>query len=157
MFDFRKFRVLFSYMLDTCRYVCAERHGLMIRGVHPPLRPWCIYPPCFRFPPYFRKIFGLWGKFLYFHPPKFLMTFFLVIDHKFRISPIFSLFQYIFPLFRKNFYFPLLWQIFPLCFTQIHLLFAYFTCISFPPYFYHDAFMHHPMHVLDAPANDRIL
>jgi len=24
-------------------------------------------------------------------------------------------------------------------------------CISFPPYFDHDAFMHHPMHVLDAP------
>jgi len=23
----------------------------------------------------------------------------------------------------------------------------------FPPYFYHDAFMHHPMHVLDAPGN----
>ena len=26
-------------------------------------------------------------------------------------------------------------------------------CISFPPYFDHDAFMHHPMHVLHAPAN----
>src|SRR6218665_1991187 len=25
-------------------------------------------------------------------------------------------------------------------------------CISFPPYFDHDAFMHHPMHVLDAPV-----
>ena len=24
-------------------------------------------------------------------------------------------------------------------------------CISFPPYFDHDAFMHHPMHVLEAP------
>src|SRR6218665_231702 len=37
---------------------------------------------------------------------------------------------------------------FPPCFTQIHLLLTYFTCISFAPYFYHDAFMHHPMHVL---------
>src|SRR6218665_3119992 len=26
-------------------------------------------------------------------------------------------------------------------------------CILFPPYFDHDAFMHHPMHVLDAPAH----
>jgi len=25
-------------------------------------------------------------------------------------------------------------------------------CISFPPYFDHDAFKHHPMHVLDAPV-----
>jgi len=28
-------------------------------------------------------------------------------------------------------------------------------CISFPPYFNHDAFMHHPMHVLDAPGNKK--
>src|SRR6218665_1929441 len=50
------------------------------------------FPPISDFP-YFRKIFGLWGKFftilrfpkkfLDFHPPKFLMTCFLVIDHKF--------------------------------------------------------------------------
>src|SRR6218665_2923578 len=32
------------------------------------------------------------------------------------------------------------------------MLFTYFTCISFHPYFYHDAFMPHPMHVLDAPV-----
>ena len=38
-------------------------------------------------------------------------------------------------------------------FRKIHLLFTYFVCISFPPYFDHDAFMHHPMHVLDAPEN----
>src|SRR6218665_3331852 len=59
------------------------------------------------------------------------MTFFLVIDHKFRISPLFSLFQYISPLFRENVSSPLLFQISPR-FTQIHLLFTYFTCI-FPP------------------------
>jgi len=29
----------------------------------------------------------------------------------------------------------------------------YFMCISFPPYCDYDAFMHHTMHVLDAPAN----
>src|SRR6218665_267065 len=42
------------------------------------------------------------------------------------------MFQYIFPLFRENYYSP--------CFRQIQLLFTYFTCISFPPYFDHDAF-----------------
>jgi len=26
------------------------------------------------------------------------------------------------------------------------------TLRVFPPYFYHDAFMHHTMHVLDAPV-----
>jgi len=79
------------------------------------------FTPCFRFPPLFsknfrtlRKIFKLLPfpeKFIDFHPPKFLKTFFLVIE--FRISPLFSLFQYISPLFRKNYYSPLLWQLFP--------------------------------------------
>ena len=82
------------------------------RGVHPPLRPWCI-SPCFRFAPYFREIFQtLWRIF--------------------KISP--------FPEIRHT------------LFSKIHLLFTYFLCISFPPYFDHDGFMHHPMHVLDAPA-----
>ena len=29
-------------------------------------------------------------------------------------------------------------------------------CISFPPYFDHDAFMHHPMLVLDAPDSKEL-
>src|SRR6218665_2535674 len=33
--------------------------------------------------------------------------------------------------------------------TRVVTLSVYF----FPPYFDHDAFMHHPMHVLDAPAS----
>ena len=80
------------------------------------------------------------------------MTFF-VIDHKFkfRISSLFSLFQYIPPCFAKIII-PPYFDKFPPCFRQTHLLFTYFTCISFLPYFDHDAFMHHPMHVLDAPA-----
>jgi len=80
---------------------------------------------------------------------------FLVIDHKFqisfRISPYFSCFSTFPPLFRENYYFPLLWKIslpvlekftcflhafcvfrFPLTLTMMHL------CIT------------HPMHVLDA-------
>jgi len=38
------------------------------------------------------------------------------------------------------------------CFPKIQHLFTYFMCISFPPCFGHDEFMHHPMHVLDAPV-----
>jgi len=110
------------------------------------------FPPCFRFPPYFRKILRLRGKFPKFYLFREIFRFssakisdelFLVIDHKFRISPLFFLFRYISSLFRENYYFPLLPKI-STCFPKIHLLFTYFLCISFPPYFDHDAFMHHP-------------
>src|SRR6218665_321619 len=47
-----------------------------------------------------------------------------------------------FRLFSKNF--PTLWKIFKI----LHTLCVF----RFPPYFDHDAFMHHPMQVLDAPA-----
>jgi len=33
-------------------------------------------------------------------------------------------------------------------FLHTHVLYVYFVS----PYFYHDAFMHHPMHLLDAPV-----
>src|SRR6218665_672165 len=104
-----------------------------------------------------RKIFKMLPfleKFLAFHPPKFVMTFFLfflVIDYKFRISPLFSLFQYISPLFPENYYFPYFDKFSPLFYTNspaFNLLYVYFVS----PYLYHDAFMHHPMHVLDACA-----
>jgi len=50
------------------------------------------------------KILPYPEKFLDFHPPKFLMTFF---SHRPQISnfPLFFLFQYISPLFHKNYYF----------------------------------------------------
>jgi len=126
-------------------------------GASIPLWDHDAFPPCFRFHPLFHKHFQtFWNfltilpfpeKFLDFHPQKFLMTFFLVIDQNFQISPLFSLFP---PCFAKIFLSPYFSK-FPPCFRQIHLLFTYFTCI-FSPYFDHDAFMHHPMHVLDAPA-----
>ena len=67
---------------------------------HPsPLKQWCIFPPISYFP-YFqrnfwtpRKISPIWPfptKFPDFHPPKFMTTFFLVVDHRIRISPHFS-------------------------------------------------------------------
>ena len=104
------------------------------RGVHPHSETMMHFSPCFRFSPYFREIFGLFTilpfheKFLDFLPPKFLMTFFLVIDHKFRISP----------LFRENHSFPPTLTNFPppvldkfTCFLHILLVFS--------PYFYRDA------------------
>ena len=55
-----------------------------------PLRPWCIFPSVSDFPPIFEKfnwkIFNILPfpeKFIDFHPRKFLITFFLVVDHKF--------------------------------------------------------------------------
>src|SRR6218665_2693012 len=90
-------------------------------------------------------------KFLDFHPQKFLMTFF---SHRPQISNfplIFPVSVHFPPVSRKLLLSPLLLKISP-CFRKIPLLFTYFLCISFPPYFDHDAFMHHPMHVLDAPG-----
>src|SRR6218665_1964426 len=56
---------------------------------------------------------------------------FLVIDHKFRIYPLFSLLQYISPCFSEIIL-PTLTNS-PPPFIKIHLLFTYFMCISFPP------------------------
>src|SRR6218665_854013 len=85
--------------------------------------------------PLLRKIFFLFlhfftilpfpEKFLDFHPP----------SHRPQILnfPLFSLFQYISPLFRENYSFPPTFTIFPFCFRQIHLLFTYFMFIFFLP------------------------
>src|SRR6218665_3759278 len=97
-------------------------------------------------------------KILDFHPPKFLMTF-LANDYKFRIFPLFSLFRYTYPpCFAKIIVSSLFSKISPLAFEKfknLHLLFTYFMCIFVSPYFDHDAFMHHPMHVLVAPVNNK--
>ena len=60
------------------------------------------------------------------------MTFFLVIDHKFRFPPLFSLFQYISPLFRKNYSFPLLLQISPPVLGKF-ICFLHTLHVFFPP------------------------
>src|SRR6218665_3070066 len=133
-------------------------------GVSIPPETMMHFPPCFRFSPLFSKTFQTLReiftilpfpkKFSSFsYPPKFSDD--LFFSHRPQISnfpPIF-LFQYISPLFRQNYYFPPTLTNFAPCFRQFHLLFTYFTCISFPPYFDHDAFMHHTMHVLDAPGS----
>ena len=58
----------------------------------------------------------------------------LFFSHRPQI-PNFPYFRYFstFPsLFRENYYFPPTLTNFLPCFTQIHRLFTYFTCISFP-------------------------
>src|SRR6218665_2717774 len=71
------------------------------------------------------------------HPPEAMMHF-----------PLFQISLY----FRKFFQTP--WKIFPILpFPKKLRVFTYFLCFSFPqPKFDHDAFMHHTMHVLDAPV-----
>jgi len=100
-----------------------------MQGRPSPLRQWCI-SPCFRFPLCFRKFSE---KCFHFYLPKFLMTFF---SHQPQISnfPLFSLFLYIFPLFRKIYSFPLLLKISPLFSANLRV-FTYLMCFLFPPTF----------------------
>ena len=114
-------------------------------------------PLCFRFPLILQTFsdsvenfqnFTFSQKIFPFSSAKIFDELFLVNDRKFRISPLFSLFQYISPCFAKIIISPS--KNFIPCFQKNYLLFTYFMCISFPPYFDHDAFMHHPLHVLDA-------
>ena len=83
------------------------------------------FPPVSDFPPrpYFRKIFRLRRKFPNFTFSHKIFRFssaeisddlFLVVDYKFGISPLFSLFQYISPYFGTIIISPLLLQISPL-------------------------------------------
>jgi len=127
-------------------------------GASFPLRQWCI-SLCFRFPLFPKNFLTPWKIsqilpfpeiFWDFQPPKFLMTFF-VIKHKFRI-PLFSVFKYISPYF-DFFTFPPTFQNFPPVFrkfTCFYTLYVFFIS----SYFYHDAVMHHTMHVglLEVPA-----
>ena len=114
--------------------------------------------PCFRFPPYFRKIFGLCGNFSKFYVFRKNVSIFIGQNFWWPHRSQISNFPPIFPvsLFQKNIISPLLWTI-SLTVFLIHLLFTYSMCISFTPYFDHDAFMHHLMHVLDAPGHVFIL
>ena len=83
------------------------------RGVHPP-EAMMHFPPVSDFPPIFDKFLD-WKiskmlpfpeKIFDFHPPKCLMSddLFLVIDHKFRIPPIFPVLE--FPSVSRKLLFP---------------------------------------------------
>ena len=114
--------------------------NLCLSGVSTPLRQSCIsFPLCFRFPPYFKKFFRLRRKFSQFqlfpkkisdfHWPNFWWLFFRWLQ--ILNSPLFSMFQYISPLFRQNYYYPYFFK-FP-WFRNIYVFFTYFMCFSFPP------------------------
>ena len=98
-----------------------------------------VFPPVSGFP-HFRKNFKLVRNspnltFCHFHPSKFLMPFF---RHRLQIwnFPLFSLFYYISPLFRKKYYFPLLFQI-PLWFRKLYMFFYILSVFFVSPYFDH--------------------
>jgi len=114
------------------------------RGVHSPLRPWCISPLFQISPPIFETFSDSLQNLIFFLPfpdkfldffirqNKFLMTFFYPSTTNFEFPLFSSCFSTFLPLFRENYHFPLLWQ-FPLCFRKIHLFFTSLFCISFPP------------------------
>src|SRR6218665_1728633 len=92
--------------------------------------------PLFQISPLFSKKFlTFWkiseslpfpDKISYFHPPKFLTTFF-------RIStPVLPVLLH-FPSDSRKFIIPPYFSKFPPCFRKIQQLFTYFTCNFFPP------------------------
>src|SRR6218665_3975722 len=109
-------------------------------GVHPP-EAMMHFPSLFQISPHiFEKFsdseenfqnFTFSRKISRFSSEKISDDLFLVINHKFRVPPIFPVSVHFHPVSRKLLFFPLLLKI-PPCFRKIHLLFTYFTCISFP-------------------------
>ena len=84
--------------------------GTVPSGAFIPMRPWCIFPLFQIFPHISEKFsdfqeifynFTFSRKISWFSSAKISDDFFLVIDHKFPISPLFSLFRYISPCFAK--------------------------------------------------------
>jgi len=105
------------------------------------------------FPPVFEKNFYFLGNFwnftfsrqnFIFSSVKISDDLFFLFFQNFRIPPVLPVLLH-FPPDSRKFIIPLLFKI-PPCFRKIQQLFTYFTCNFFPPYFDHDAFMHHPMY-----------
>jgi len=129
-----------------------------IQGSPSPLRPWCIYPLVSDFPLFQKKFSDSVENFpgFTFSEEKFRFSFakisndlFLVIDHtNLKFPPLFSFFHPNSTLFRPNLSYPPTLPNFSLWFRKISVFCTCFLWFLFPPYFYHDAFMH----VLDAPA-----
>src|SRR6218665_2466783 len=104
----------------------------------------CI-SPCFRFqiPPIFGKFSDSEENFHNFTFSRKISSFsfaeisddlFLVIDHKFRISPLFSPIQYISSSVSRKLLLPPYFDKFPPpVLDKLTCFFTYFTCISFPP------------------------
>ena len=87
------------------------RHWFLEAGASILMRPWCISP-----------LFQI-----------SLPPIFLVVDHKFWMSSLFSLFQYISRLFRENYYFPSTLKNVPPVLGKF-TCFLYTSCVfRFPP------------------------
>jgi len=118
------------------------------RGVHP---PWGndVFPLCFTFPPVFEKNSNSEENF-----PNSIRQYFWwpYFSHQPQISNflLFSLISIHFPSISRKLFFSLLFKI-PSVLVNLRI-FTHFLFFSFPPYFHHDAFMHHTMHVLDTPV-----
>src|SRR6218665_310534 len=108
----------------TANTFCSGSSTIATRGVHPP-ETMMHFPPCFRFPPVsekfsdFQKFFTIVPfpeKFLDFHPPKFLMTFFYssTTNSEFPLFSYFCCFSTFPPCFAKIILSPLFLQSFPL-------------------------------------------
>src|SRR6218665_1373832 len=118
-----------------------QRCSLAARGVNPP-KAMMHLPPCFRFP-LFQNIF-------LFLSTKISENLFLVIDSKFVTFPLILQNSYIPPYFEKK-------QFSPIFYISSYFRSIYVFCLIYAflllPYFVHDAFMHHAVHVLDAPVS----
>ena len=117
-------------------------HCSLIAGASIPPRDHDAFPsvsdsPCFRKVLRFfwkiNKILPFPEKISDFHPPKFLMTFLLVIDHKFWISPYFGCFRYISPLIGENYYFLSYFHKFPPLFSENSPAFYILSVYFFTP------------------------
>ena len=131
--------------------------GVTGPGASIPLWDHDAFSPCFRFSPYFRKIFRLWGKFLKFD--LFRKNFLIFFSHRpqiFNFPPIFAVSVHFPPVSRKLLFPPYFDKFFPLFYRNSPAFYLLYVCFVSPE-FYHDAFMHYPMHVLDASALDHVL
>ena len=129
---------IYSEVLSVLAYMLST---IFVQGRPSPLRPWCIFPPCFRFPPLFSKnlkiLWKIWKilpfpeKISDFHPPKFLMTFFSHRPQILNFPPILPLLVHFPPWLAKIIISPLLSQISPL-FSENSPAF-YILSVYFPP------------------------
>ena len=118
-----------------------------------------FYPPS-DFPPISEKFlrlrrkfsqFYLFRKILPFSSSKISDDFFCSSTTNVLFPPYFNSFSPFFSIFKQNSFSPYFCK-FLSWFRKISVFFYILSAIFFAPYYDHDAFMHHTMHVLDGPA-----
>ena len=135
---------------DSCRF----KHGRPST-----LRQWCS-PPCFRFPLFPKHFLGLRRKFSQFYlfqkifiRQNFWRPFLSHWPQTWNFPPISAVSIHFPSYFGKFLCSPYSSNLFIPWFLKCTCSFTYFMCFSFPPYSDHDAFMHHTMHLPDAPGS----